>query len=323
MIVDSALYVDGVRRPGTFDTTQWHDVQGESTFSWTGLFEPTKAEFQQIRTHIDLHDLVVEDALAAHQRPKLEQYGDALFLVLKTARYKEPIEEVEFGEIQIFTTPNAVLHVRHNAPSRLTGVRSELESRPDLLCCGAGSVLHAIVDRVVDDYEPVVAGIELHVRQVEGQVFNRHAGANPIERIYGLMRNVLLLQDALTPLVIPLGALATRVYRVVHADTRQYFRDAHDHLQAIVQRVGTLHDLLTSILAANLTRVSIAQNEDTRKISAWVAIIAVPTMIAGIYGMNFEHMPELSSRYGYPMALAAMVVACALLYRAFKRSGWL
>jgi magnesium transporter len=323
MIVDSALYVDGVRRPGRFDTTDWRRDCGDDAFSWTGLFEPTKAEFDEIRRHIDLHDLVVEDALNAHQRPKLEQYDDALFVVLRTAKYLDDTEEVEFGEIQVFVTPHAVLHVRHNAPSRLTGVRQSLESRPELLRCGAGSVLHTIVDHVVDDYEPVVSGIEHDVRDVEREVFNRHAGQNPVERIYGLMRTVLLLQDALTPLLEPLHSLSSRRYSVVTDELREYFRDVHDHLTSVVQRVGTLHDLLTSILAANLTRVSIRQNEDMRKISAWVAIAAVPTMLAGVYGMNFEHMPELHSRWGYPFAVSVMVGTCFGLHRRFRKAGWL
>ena len=323
MIVDSALYVDGVRRPGRFDTTEWTSAHGATAFSWTGLFEPTKDEFEQIRHHIELHDLVVEDALNAHQRPKLERYGDDLFLVLKTAKYLDQEEAVAFGEIQVFVTPHAVLHVRHNAPSGLVGVRQSLESHPELVRCGPGSVLHAIVDHVVDDYEPVIDGLEHDIREVEREVFNRHHGDNPVERIYGLMRTVLLLQDALSPLLGPLDALSTRRFEVVTDDLRQYFRDAHDHLATVVQRVGTMHDLLTNILAANLTSVSVRQNEDMRKISAWVAIAAVPTMLAGIYGMNFEHMPELGWQWGYPLALAMMFGVCFTLYRKFKSAGWL
>lgn len=323
MIVDSALYLHGTRQPGSFDPTSWRDVCGKEGFSWTGLFEPTKAEFEQIRTHVELHDLVVEDALAAHQRPKLEQYGDALFLVLKTARYLDNSDEVEFGEIQVFTTPHAVLHVRHNSPSRLTAVRAELEQHPELLALGSGAVLHAIVDHVVDGYEPVVSDIEASVRVVEREVFNRYGSRNPVEKIYGLMRTVLLVQDALVPLIAPLESLATKSHASIASDLRQYFRDAHDHLVAVTERVSTLHDLLSTILAANLTQISIRQNEDMRKISAWVAIAAVPTMIAGIYGMNFEHMPELQTRWGYPMVLLLMLGVCMWLRRKFKEADWL
>jgi len=323
VIVDSALYDNGVRRPGRFDTADSLATAEGGCFSWTGLFEPTKAEFDEIRRHVDLHDLVVEDALNAHQRPKLEQYGEALFLVLRTARYIDHLEDVEFGEIQVWITPRAVLHVRHNAPSKLVGVRASLEAKPERLSCGPGSVVHAIVDQVVDGYEPVVEGLEHDVREVEREVFNRHLGHNPVERVYGLIRTVLVLQDALTPLVGPLGDLSTKSYPTIDPALREYFRDAHDHLVSVVQRVGTLHDLLTGILAANLTRVSIRQNEDMRKISAWVAIAAVPTMIAGVYGMNFEHMPELGSSWGYPVTMLIMASACIGLYRKFKSSGWL
>ncbi|HEY5875864.1 MAG TPA: magnesium and cobalt transport protein CorA [Ilumatobacteraceae bacterium] len=322
MIVDSALYVCGRREPGRFDTAAAAAMRRPDAFSWTGLFEPTKAEFHQIRRHIDLHDLVVEDALNAHQRPKLEQYDDDLFVVLRTASYVEG-DEVQFGELQIFVTKRAVLHVRHNSPSKLVGVRQSLEQLPDRLACGPGSVLHAIVDHVVDDYEPVVDGLEKDVREVERAVFTRVGGGNPVEQIYVLMRNVLTVQDALTPLLGPLHALATQPFEVIHEDLQEYFRDVHDHLAAVVQRVGTMHDLVTTILAANLTSVSVRQNEDMRKISAWVAIAAVPTMIAGIYGMNFDHMPELRSTWGYPFAILLMAFVCVSLYRKFRSSGWL
>jgi magnesium transporter len=323
VIVDSALYVGGRRQPGRFDTALSASVDRPDAFSWTGLFEPTKAEFHEIRRHVDLHDLVVEDALNAHQRPKLEQYDDDLFVVLRTATYLDAVEEVEFGELQIFVTRRAVLHVRHNAPSKLVGVRHALEQQPERLACGPGAVLHAIVDHVVDGYEPVVDGLEHDIREVERAVFTRVGGRNPVERIYVLMRNVLSVQDALTPLLAPLDALATRPFGVIHEDLREYFRDVHDHLAAVVQRVGTMHDLVTTILAANLTSVSVRQNEDMRKISAWVAIAAVPTMIAGVYGMNFEHMPELSSPWGYPFAIVLMSGVCIGLYRRFRSAGWL
>jgi magnesium transporter len=184
-------------------------------------------------------------------------------------------------------------------------------------------VLHAIVDHVVDDYEPVVDGLERDVREVERAVFTRVGGRNPVEQIYVLMRNVLSVQDALTPLLAPLDALARQPFQVIHEDLQEYFRDVHDHLAAVVQRVGTMHDLVTTILAANLTSVSVRQNEDMRKISAWVAIAAVPTVTGAIYGMNFDNMPELHTRYGYFVLLAVMLTLDLTLYRLFRRSGWL
>ena len=324
MIVDSAHYVDGIRAEGRFDTSEAaRTFDDPHSFIWVGLFEPTKAEFDEIRRHVELPDLVVEDALNAHQRPKLEPYDDDLFVVLKTARYLDREEEVEYGEIQVFLTPHAVLHVRHNAPSKLVGVRAALEHDRQRLQCGPGAVLHAIIDHIVDDYEPVVDGIEQDIREVERQVFTQRLGENPVGRIYGLMRTILIVQDNLGPLVTPLQQLSTRHFPAVHEDLHEYFRDALDHLEKILTRVSTFHDLLSNILAANLTRVTVRQNEDMRKISAWVAIAAVPTAIAGIYGMNFEHMPELEWWFGYPFALGLMFGICVFLYRKFKHAGWL
>jgi magnesium transporter len=323
VIVDSALYVDGLRREGRFDPASAATDICDGAYAWIGLFEPTKPEFEEIRRHTELPDLVVEDALNAHQRPKLEPYDDALFMVLKTAKYRDDVEEVEFGEIQVFLTPTCVVHVRHNAPSKLVGVRHQLEDRPDLLALGTGAVLYGIVDHVVDDYEPVISGLDHDIREVEREVFSRGAGENPVERIYGLMRTVLEVQDSLSPLLAPLELLAARPFPAIHEDLQEHFRDVHDHLARQVAQVDTFHDLLSGILAANLTRVSIRQNEDMRKISAWVAIAAVPTAIAGIYGMNFDHMPELSRPWGYPFALGLMLVICTFLHRKFRSSGWL
>jgi len=266
---------------------------------------------------------VVEDAISAHQRPKLETYGDDLFFVLKTARYLDTVEEVEFGEIAVYLAPQAVLYVRHGAAAAMGDVWHQLEARPELMQQGTASVLYAVVDHVVDAYEPVILGLEQDVREVEHKVFADRVGQNPVARIYGLMRTVLQLQDALAPLASPLGSLAARPMAAVPADLRPYFRDVQDHLTQVVQRVDTLHDLLANILAANLTRVSIQQNEDMRRISAWVAIAAVPTMIAGVYGMNFDNMPELHSEHGYFVVIGLMATVCVLLYLRLRKSGWL
>ncbi len=323
MIVDSALYVDGVRRPGAFDLVEGDAAcMQDGAFAWIGLFEPTKPEFAQVRESFHLHQLAVEDALHAHQRPKLEHYDDTLFMVLKTARYLDQEEDVEFGEIQIFLGQGFLVHVRHGAPSKLVPVRMELEHRPELLGCGPSAVLYAIVDRVVDGYEPVVRGIENDINEVEREVFSR-SGRNPVERVYQLKRTVLELHEALEPLLEPLRQLYVDRFQLIHDDMHEYFRDVHDHLVRLVDRVDQFRELLTSILAANLTQVGIQQNEDMRKISAWVAIAAVPTMIAGIYGMNFESMPELRSAWGYPLVLLLMATVCTLMYRRFKAAGWL
>ncbi|HYH50160.1 MAG TPA: magnesium/cobalt transporter CorA [Acidimicrobiia bacterium] len=323
MIVDSALYVNGQRIEGRLALEHVPAAcQRPDSFIWLGLHEPTEEEFEAVRSAFDLHELAVEDAVKAHQRPKLEVYDESLFLVLKTARYLDAAETVDFGEIQIFVGDHFLVHVRHGEATALASVRRAVEARDDLLRCGPGAVLHAIVDHVVDDYGPVVTGLDKDIREVELEVFTEGVD-NPVERIYKLKREVLELRQAVLPLEDALDALHTRKYEPIHEDIREYFRDVHDHALKVEEQVNTFSDLLTSILSANLTRVSVRQNEDMRKISAWVAIAAVPTMVAGIYGMNFEHMPELGWVAGYPLILALMAGACATLYRYFRRSGWL
>jgi magnesium transporter len=323
VIVDCAVYQSGYREPGTLGLDEVAAAcRRPDAFVWIGLYEPSDDEFATVAREFGLHELAVEDAIAAHQRPKLEMYDKSLFIVLKTARYVDETEMVQFGEIQIFVGDGFVVHVRHGEASPLADARRRVEERPDLLKLGPGAVAHAILDKVVDDYAPVAEGIENDISEVEYEVFSE-SGTNPVERIYKLKREVLELHGATVPLVEPLDDLTRRSYSLVPDDLDKYFRDVHDHLLRIVQRVVTDRDLLSSVLEANLTRVSVRQNEDMRKISAWVAIAAVPTMIAGLYGMNFEHMPELGSLYGYPVVLAFMATVCALLYWRFRRSGWL
>ena len=322
MIVDCAIYTEGRRRDGNVQLRDAYEAcrTGEG-FVWIGLAEPTPEEFESVRREFELHELAVEDAIKAHQRPKLEDYDGTLFMVLKTARYVEP-DEVEFGEILVFVGEGFIITVRHGEASALAGVRNEVESRPDWLERGPGAVLHAIIDRVVDDYGPVAAGLEDDIEEVEEQVFSPDR-TSPTERIYKLKREVIDFHRATGSLIDPLARLAGGDFPILHEETHEFFRDVHDHVLRVDEQVTTFRDLLTSVLEANLTQVSVRQNEDMRRISAWVAIIAVPTMVAGIYGMNFEHMPELEWQYGYPMALGLMLVICTGLYRYFKRAGWL
>jgi magnesium transporter len=330
MIIDCAVYHDGIRRPGELALADaFEAASGDNAFVWIGLYEPDEEEFDSVRREFDLHELAVEDAIKAHQRPKLEVYDDTVFAVLKTARYLEAEEAVEFGEIMLFIGPQFVVTVRHKPASELRGVRKHIEGRPDLLGFGPGAVLYAIMDRVVDDYLPVIEGLDQDVKEVETQVFSEE-GHNPAERIYMLKREVIEFHQATAPLAEPLDRLVRGQVPLLHEDMPEYFRDVQDHLLRVVDQVSGFRELLNSVLQANLTQVALRQNEvgmqqnaDMRKISAWVAIVAVPTMIAGIYGMNFEHMPELTWTIGYPLALAAMALACAALYRAFKRNGWL
>ena len=325
MIVDCALYENGERRAGDLDVADAARAACDDTpgFVWLGVYEPTAEEFDAVRREFDLHELAVEDAVEAHQRPKLEVYGETLFVVLKTVRYVDSEEVIRSGQIMLFVNPTFIITVRHGEASDLHPVRRAVEKRPDLLRCGPGAVLHAVIDRVVDDYEPAAQGLETDIQQVEQQVFSEDTADNPAQRIYRLEREVLELQRAVTPLAAPVDRLARGQFDLISPELRSYFRDVHDHLLRVASRVEGFRDLLSSALQANLTQVTVRQNADMRRISAWVAILAVPTMIAGIYGMNFQHMPELSWRYGYPAVLVLIVLVCGVLYRGFRRAGWL
>jgi magnesium transporter len=324
VIVDKALYENGLRRPGEPDLEEMYEAcRSPECFAWIGLYEPTEEEFDSVRREFDLHELAVEDAIKAHQRPKLEVFEDehSLFIVLKTARYVEGGPAVETGEIQVFIGEGFIVTVRHGE-TKLHDVRLQLEKRPELLRLGPGAALHAIIDRVVDDYAPVIAALDRDIRQLEAVVFSDRR-TDSTQRIYSLKREVLELYDAVAPLSEPLDRLERVDFPLIPKELRPYFRDVRDHVLRSVREVDGFRELLTSILAANLTQASVRQNEDVRKISAWAAIAAVPTLITGIYGMNFEHMPELGWTFGYPLALAVMALVCIALYRNFKRAGWL
>ena len=323
MIVDCAVYEGGERRDGAVDMHEALEAcRATNAFVWIGLFEPDPEEFDAVTREFNLHELAVEDAIHAHQRPKLEMYDEMVFVVLRTARYVDREEVVEFGEILVFIGEQFIVTVRHGTATDLHPVREQIERDPEHLRRGPGAVLHAIVDRVVDDYVPAIEGLQTDIEEVEAAVFSslRRSSA---ERIYKLKREVLEFHRAAEPLVEPINRLAAGRYDVVPAEVREYFRDVNDHLIRVREQLEGFRELLTSVLAANLTQVSVQLNEDVRKISAVVAIIAVPTMIAGIYGMNFEHMPELTWQYGYPLILSVMLAVCFGLYRYFKRVGWL
>jgi len=323
VIVDSAVYEDGRRRNGNVDVHEAMEACREhDCFTWIGLYEPTEDEFDSIRREFALHPLAVEDAINAHQRPKLEVFDDMVFIVLKTARYVDPTEVIKLGEILIFIGHDYIITVRHGEASELGGVRRGLEEQPALLRHGPGAVLHAIVDRVVDDYGPAIAGLGEDIDEVEDQVFSQMR-SNVAERIYKLKREVLQFEHGVGPLVDPVDRLARGKYAVIHPEVRTYFRDVNDHLLRAHDQLEGFRDLLTSVLQANLTQVSVRQNEDMRRISAYVAMAAVPTLIAGIYGMNFDHMPELGWRVGYPGALLLMLSIVGFLFWRFKRAGWL
>jgi magnesium transporter len=323
MIVDCAVYEDGRRRAGDLPLEDAFEAgRDKDAFVWIGLHEPTPEEFESVRLEFGLHELAVEDAIKAHQRPKLEVYDDTLLVVLKPARYYDDTEDVELGEILLFVGDGFIVSVRHGEATALKEVRHAVERSPERLRCGPDAVLHAIVDRVVDDYFPVARALEEDIEEVEADVF-APGRTNPAERIFKLKREVLELSRATTPLLEPLDLLSAGRLPQIDGSMSDYFRDVRDHIERIIEQVEGHRELLTSILTANLTQVGVRQNEDMRKISAWVAIVAVPTMVAGVYGMNFEHMPELKWTFGYPLVLVVMVAICTLLYRRFRRSGWL
>ncbi|MEU6684928.1 magnesium and cobalt transport protein CorA [Streptomyces sp. NPDC046832] len=330
-VVNCVTYREGVRIPagGDLVDTVERVRKHREGFVWLGLHEPTDQEFAGIAELFDLHPLAVEDAIEAHQRPKLERYGETLFAVFKTVCYVEheeltaTSEVVNTGEIMVFVGADFVITVRHGRHGSLGPLREELESDPGQLAKGPSAVLHALADHVVDDYLTVTDSVQADIDQVETDVFSQSGARTDPGRIYQLKRELLELKRAVVPLSRPLEDLATRPIRAVDPEIQAYFRDVSDHLLRAKEQIAAFDELLNSILQAHLAQVTVAQNEDMRKITAWAAIVAVPTMVCGVYGMNFDHMPELHWRYGYGMVIGVISAACLALYRGFRRSGWL
>jgi magnesium transporter len=324
-VVDCGVYDEGRRQGGriALETALNRADACRDGFAWIGLHDASRAVVEKVASHFKLHPLAVEDAVHAHQRPKLEVFGDTLFVVIKTARYVNSAEPVEIGEVMVFVAPRFVVTVRHGEGSPLHDVRLDLEAHPDLLGIGPSSVLYAVMDRIVDDYGEVIDQLALDVDAVEAEVFSG-TGTNPAERIYKLKREVLELKHAVAPLVAPMQRLATdQAGLPLDPRTGDYFRDVNDHLVRDAERIAGFDELLTGVLQANLAQLTVRDNQDLRKISSWVAIIAVPTMVFGLYGMNFKQMPELEWQYGYPLIVGVVLVICTGLHRVLKRSGWL
>jgi len=324
-VVDCGLYEGGKRRGRRIELETALKQASECTdgFVWIGLHDPSSEVVETVAEHFELHPLAVEDAVHAHQRAKLDTFGDSLFLVLKTARYVDHEELVEIGEVMIFVGQRFVVTVRHGEGSPLSEVRKDLEAHPDLLSLGPSSVVYAIADRIVDDYAIVIEGFEVDIEEVETEVFSASA-TNPAERIYKLKREVLEFRRAVNPLISPMQRLTDHQTGLpIDPRTRDYFRDVLDHLVRDSDRIQSFDETLAGVLQANLAQLSMRDNQDLRKLSAWVAIIAVPTMVVGIYGMNFDHMPELHWRFGYPLVLVVILIVCVALHRRFKRAGWL
>ncbi|MFZ3496520.1 magnesium/cobalt transporter CorA [Streptomyces sp. 5.8] len=327
MIVDCAMYREGRRSEAPDDFSDALDearATGDA-FLWVGMHEPTEKEFEHVSQEFGLHPLAVEDALTAHQRPKMEVYDDSLFVVLKPVLYDDASDTVTTGELMVFIGDSFVVTVRHGEGAALAAVRHRLEQDPEVLRHGPTAVLYAVSDAVVDHYIEVAAELQADLEELEAEVFspNPADSKNTAARIYGFKRQVLEFRRATSPLLQPMDRLAFGNVPFVHERSQPFFRDVADHLTKANEYVEGLDRLLSDALAAHLAQMGVRQNDDMRKISAWAAMAAVPTMVAGIYGMNFEHMPELKQRWGYPLVVLVMVTLCVGLHRMFKRRGWL
>ncbi|HEX8853933.1 MAG TPA: magnesium/cobalt transporter CorA [Pyrinomonadaceae bacterium] len=292
-------------------------------FVWIGLHAPSAEMLRQVQKEFSLHDLAVEDAHHAHQRPKLEAYGDSLFVVLRTARVDKERRRVDFGETHFFVGKNFIVSVRHGPSLTYAGVRARCETTPQLLRKGPGFALYALMDSIVDQYFPVVDALARDLEALEDQIFGEKSTRETTAQIYQLKRQLLEVKRAVSPLIDICNRLMRFDLDLIPEDTRPYFRDVYDHVVRINEMVENTRELLTTALEANFSLISIAQNEVSKRFAGWAAIIAVPTMVAGIYGMNFKSMPELEWQYGYPFALGLTFGLAALLYLLFKRSGWL
>ncbi len=322
MVVNCAAYTSGRRRDVEIKEIG-AELQRDDRFVWIGLHEPDEDLLRQVQQAFGLHDLAIEDAHAAHQRPKLERYGDSLFVVLRTAQVKPSSTRIDFGESHLFVGRNYFVSVRHGASLSYAEVRSRCEVTPELLAKGPGFVLHAILDFIVDQYFPIVDLLEDDLEKLEETIFGEAMTRETSKRIYELKRDLLEVKRAVSPLVDMCTRLMRVDFAVIPDDTRPYFRDVYDHVIRINEMVDTLRELTTTAFEANLALTAVGQNEAMRRLTAWAAIIAVPTMTGGIYGMNFKFMPELEWAYGYPVVMGLTVSICVFLYFRFKRADWL
>ena len=336
-LIDDAIYVDG-RRVATPETLQdvFEVLKEKAGFAWIGLYRPTDDEVRSVADEFTLHHLAIEDALKGHQRAKIERYSDTLFLVLRPARYLDQEERVEFGELHVFVGPDFVVTIRHAESPDLASVRHRLESTPDLLAFGPQAVLYAILDQVIDEYAPVVAGLENDIDEIEDQLFDGDQAVS--RRIYALSREVIEFQRATQPLIGMLESLQAGFEKHgVDVELHRHLRDVLDHTIRVVERGDAFRQLLQNALTVHSTLVAQRQNDETRrlsetglaqseevkKISSWAAILFAPTLVGTIYGMNFTHMPELKWQFGYPFAITLMVAMGFGLYAVFKRKDWL
>jgi magnesium transporter len=320
MVVDCAEYCQGSRAANVDLKDVSEILKKPDRFVWIGLHEPDEVMLKSIQKEFGLHDLAVEDALRAHQRPKIETYGDTLFLVLRTVQLKE--KRVDLGETHFFIGSNFIVSVRHGTSTRYVDVRARCESTPHLLKKGPAFALYAVMDFIVDQYFPVIDALEDDLTQIEENIFHEKFRKDVISKIYRLKRQLLDVKRSVSPLVDICNKLMRFDLKFVDEETKPYFRDVYDHAIRINEMVDNSRELLSAALEANLSMITISQSEVSKKFAGWAALIAVPTMVAGIYGMNFRFMPELEWVWGYPLIIGLTVSFCVFMYYKFKQSGW-
>ena len=321
-IVNSAAYADGKRIADVdiFDVS--HVLKEENQFVWIGLHEPSEEILNRVQNEFNLHELAVEDAHRAHQRPKVEQYADSIFVVLRTAQMNQE-HRIDFGETHFFVGNNFIVVVRHGSNVPYTEVRTRCEATPEQMKKGQGFVLYAVMDFIVDRYFPVVHELEQELESIEAKIFKEKPTRETTEKIYDLKRELLEVKRAVSPLVDICNRLMRLEIKCISEETRPYFRDVYDHAVRINEMIDNTRELLNSAMEANFSLISISQSDVSKKFSGWAAIIAVPTMVAGFYGMNFKFMPELNWHYGYYAVIFLTLCVCAALYYFLRRSGWL
>ena len=321
MLVNCVAYQDGKKLADIPKEDISEYVSRPDCFVWVALKDPDPAELEEMREEFDLHELAVEDAHSGHQRPKIEEYGDSLFAVLQTVEPKD--DDLSVGEVDIFVGPNYILSIRRNSERGFADVRARSEREPELLRYGAAYVFYALLDKVVDRYFPVLDALETELEAVEEQIFVKNAARSNIEKLYALKRKLMTLKHAVDPLMEAVGKLYGGRVPMICAGMGEYFRDVFDHLQRLHATIEGIRDMQTTAIQVNLGMINLNETEVTKKLAGWAAIIAVPTLIAGIYGMNFKNMPEYDLPYGYPLAMIAMVLIDVMLYLWFRKIRWL
>jgi magnesium transporter len=321
-IINCAAYSRGHRISDVVLSDVQEMLKDSDQFVWIGLHEPSEKILEEVQFQFGLHDLAIEDAHNAHQRPKIEMYGDSIFVVLRTAQVNSD-HHIEFGETHFFVGTNYMVTVRHGASVSYADVRARCESSPQMLSKGQGFALYAVMDFIVDNYYPVVHEMELELESIEDKIFKEKPTRETTEQIYQLKRELLEVKRAVSPLVDVCNRLMRFDVKWISEESRPYFRDVYDHTVRINEMVENTRELLNTALEANFSLISISQNDVSKKFAGWAAIIAVPTMVAGFYGMNFKFIPETESHYGFYGVLLLTVCLCLLLYYFFKRSGWL